>query len=600
MAEKPWLDVIGPQGLRQHGVREQVDLPDGQVVGSLPPVVQVAQLGFAGARHDVGQVQGRGQPRASIEPFSMGPASHRMCHVFEAKYLSTPANPTRGGPVPCAGRLFGGKMTVDSGVTENRSMLHLRERVNVAEEAQVKDTGIEKKQDKARPLVVVADDEASARSGLEALLRDEGFEVVLAEDGATALARVQESAPDILVTDLHMPGMDGVELLRRAREVDPDLIVVLMTAFAEVETAKGARQGAEQYLTKPLQIDELVLVLRRALERRSLRGEATELRARLKDRLRFDNIIGASPAMQEVFDVIEQVARTKASVLITGESGTGKELVAQAIHENSPRAGGPFIKLHCASLAETLLESELFGHEKGSFTGAAGRREGRFKQADGGTLFLDEIGEISPAIQVKLLRFLQEKTFERVGGNETIKVDVRVIAATNRDLASEIGAGKFREDLYYRLNVVNVEMPPLRARPSDLLPLATHFLSRFAKENGKPIEGFSEDAVERITGYRWPGNVRELENVIERAVVLCDSPKLTAKHLPAGVGAAVRGAMRIPGSTMSEIEQYAIVTTLEACGGRTTQAAQMLDISVRKIQVASCTSTGSPSSARQE
>jgi two-component system, NtrC family, response regulator HydG len=438
---------------------------------------------------------------------------------------------------------------------------------------------------KARPLVVVADDEASARSGLGTLLRDEGFDVILTEDGSSALARVQESAPDILVTDLRMPGMDGIELLRRAREAAPELIVVLMTAFAEVETAVRAMQdGAEHYLTKPLQIDELVLVLRRALDRRTLHNEATELRARLKEHLHFDNIVGASPAMQEVFDVVEQVAPTKASVLITGESGTGKELVAQAIHENSPRTSAPFVKLHCASLAETLLESELFGHEKGSFTGAAGRREGRFKQADGGTLFLDEIGEISPSIQVKLLRFLQEKTFERVGGNETVKVDVRIIAATNRDLASEVAAGKFREDLYYRLNVVNIEMPPLRARPSDLLPLATHFLQRFAKENGKRIDGFADDAVERIGGYRWPGNVRELENIIERAVVLCDGAKLTAKHLPAGVSAATRGGMRIPGSTMAEVERHAIVTTLEACGGRTTQAAQMLDISVRKIQ----------------
>jgi two-component system response regulator HydG len=437
----------------------------------------------------------------------------------------------------------------------------------------------------ARPRILVADDEASARSGLETLLRDEGFDVILAEDGASALAKVQEAAPEILVTDLRMPGMDGIELLRHAREVDPSLVVILMTAFAEVETAVRAMQeGAEHYLTKPLQIDELVLVIRRALERRNLRNEATELRARLKDRLRFDKIVGASPAMQEVFNVVEQVAPTRASVLITGESGTGKELVAQAIHENSPRASAPFVKLHCASLAETILESELFGHEKGSFTGAAGRREGRFKQADGGTLFLDEIGEISPAIQVKLLRFLQEKTFERVGGNETLKVDVRIIAATNRDLAAEVASGRFREDLYYRLNVVNIEMPPLRARPSDLLPLATHFLHRFAKENGKRIEGFADDAVERITGYRWPGNVRELENVIERAVVLCDGVKLNAKHLPAGVGAAVRGGMRIPGSTMDEIERHAILTTLEACGGRTTQAAQMLDISVRKIQ----------------
>ncbi len=279
-----------------------------------------------------------------------------------------------------------------------------------------------------------------------------------------------------------------------------------------------------------------------------------------------------------------RVAPSDASVLITGESGTGKELVAQAIHEHSPRANAPFVKLHCAALAETILESELFGHEKGSFTGAVGRREGRFKQADGGTLFLDEIGEISQGIQVKLLRFLQERSFERVGGNETLKVDVRIIAATNRDLAAEVAAGKFREDLYYRLNVVNVEMPPLRARPGDLLPLANHFLQRFAKENGKHIEGFTEDAIERITTYRWPGNVRELENVIERAVVLCHEPQLSAKALPAGIGPTPRGSVRIPGSTMAEIEQHAIVSTLEACGGRTAQAAQMLDVSVRKIQ----------------
>ncbi len=439
--------------------------------------------------------------------------------------------------------------------------------------------------EEARVRIVVADDEASARSGLATLLKQEGFEVVLAEDGESAFARVQETAPDVLVTDLRMPGMDGIELLRRARETDPDLIVVLMTAFAEVETAVRAMQaGAEHYLTKPLQIDELVLVIRRALERRHLKHEATELRARLKDRLRFDAIIGASPAMQEIFNVIEQVAPSRASVLITGESGTGKELVAQAIHEHSPRATAPFVKLHCAALAETILESELFGHEKGSFTGAVGRREGRFKQADGGTLFLDEIGEISPSIQVKLLRFLQERAFERVGGNETLKVDVRIIAATNRDLAGEVAAGKFREDLYYRLNVVNIEVPPLRARPSDLLPLANHFLQRFARENGKRIESFADDALDRITNYRWPGNVRELENVIERAVVMCDGPVLTAKHLPAGVGAVPRGAMRIPGSTLDEIERHAILSTLEACGGRTTAAAQMLDISVRKIQ----------------
>jgi two-component system response regulator HydG len=443
----------------------------------------------------------------------------------------------------------------------------------------------EPKANRPRPRVVVADDEESARTGLGAFLGQEGLDVLLAEDGPAALAHLREAGADILVTDLHMPGMDGIELMRQARALLPELIVVLMTASTGVETAVLAmKEGAEHYLTKPLQLDELMVVLRRALEGRRLRGEATELRARLREKLRFDNIVGSSPAMQAVLDIVAQVGPTKASVLITGESGTGKELVAQAIHQTSPRHAEPFVKLHCASLAETILESELFGHEKGAFTGAQGRREGRFMQADGGTLFLDEIGEISPAIQVKLLRFLQEKTFERVGGNETLKVDVRIIAATNRDLAAEVATGGFREDLFYRLNVVNVEVPPLRARPGDLMPLATHFLKRFAKENGKPIEGFGDDAVKRIMGYRWPGNVRELENVIERAVVLCDGRELTAKHLPEGVGTSGRGGVHIPGSTLEEIERHAILTTLEACGAHTAKAAEMLGMSVRKIQ----------------
>jgi len=473
-------------------------------------------------------------------------------------------------------------MTPDTAPVQRRATHNMRGGAERAPRVIAKD---DIQGEKARLRVVVAEDEDGARGELAILLRHEGFEVVLAEDGAAGFARVQDTAPDVLLTDLRMPGMDGIELLRRAREIDPELIVVLMTAFADVDTAiRAMKEGAEHYLIKPLQIDELVLLVRRAIERRTLKHEAVELRARLKEHLRFDAIIGNSPTMHEVFDVIEQVAPTKASVLITGESGTGKELVAQAIHEGSPRAAAPFVKLHCAALAETILESELFGHEKGAFTGAASRRDGRFKQADGGTLFLDEIGAISPAIQVKLLRFLQERTFERVGGNETIKVDVRIIAATNRDLGADVAAGHFREDLYYRLNVVNVEMPPLRARPSDLLPLATHFLHRFASENGKSVEELSEDAIERILGYRWPGNVRELENVIERSVIMCDGKTLTAKHLPAGLGVLPKGAARIPGSTLGEIERHAILTTLDACGGRTNAAARMLDISVRNIQ----------------
>ena len=432
---------------------------------------------------------------------------------------------------------------------------------------------------------LIVDDEQTNRVALDALLTQEGFGVEQAESGDEALVRLAQGAPDILITDLRMPGMSGVELLERARELYPDLIVLLVTAYADAETGVRAMQaGAEDYLTKPLRIEELLVILDRALERRRLRREASELRARLGEKLSFSNIIGGSTAMQAVFRTIDRVAPTRATVLVTGESGTGKELVAQAIHDRSPRAKAPFIKLHCAALAESLLESELFGHEKGSFTGAAARREGHFKNADGGTLFLDEIGEISPSIQVKLLRFLQERAFERVGGNETVHVDVRIIAATNRNLSTEVAEGRFREDLFYRLNVVNVEMPPLRARPEDLVPLATYFLSQFAKENRKAIEGFAPNAIARIESYSWPGNVRELENVIERSVVLCDGPRVTVEHLPMPTAPTGRTGLRIPGSTLDELERYAILATLEAAGGSTSRAARMLGISVRKIQ----------------
>ncbi|HXI58139.1 MAG TPA: sigma-54 dependent transcriptional regulator, partial [Polyangia bacterium] len=358
-------------------------------------------------------------------------------------------------------------------------------------------------ENKARILVV--DDEANARAALVELLRDEGYLVESAADGFKALGKLEEFAPDLVLTDLKMPGMDGIELLGKVHQHDPDVVVVVMTAFGAVETAVGAmRAGASDYLTKPVNVTELSLVVKREVAQRRLRAEAGQLRERLAERYRFDNIIGNAAPMQEVFKTVAQVASSRASVLLSGESGTGKELIAAAIHQRSGRAKGPFIKLHCAALAESLLESELFGHERGSFTGAAGRRDGRFMQANGGTLFLDEIGEISPAIQVKLLRFLQEHEFERVGGNETIKVDVRVIAATNRDLRQMVADGKFREDLYYRLNVINIVMPALRDRPSDVPVLAAHFLSKFAAENGKPVSGFSSDALTRLTGYAWP------------------------------------------------------------------------------------------------
>jgi DNA-binding NtrC family response regulator len=435
--------------------------------------------------------------------------------------------------------------------------------------------------------VLIVDDEAHARSTLAALLGDEGYDTETSPDAFKALGKAEAFQPDIVLTDLQMPGMTGVELLHKLREQTDDLTVILMTAHGDVRTAVSAmRDGAADYLTKPLDASELSLVVAREMERLRLRREATTLRTRLAEKYSFDSILGSAPAMQAVFKTVAQVAPARASVLLTGESGTGKELVAAALHQRSPRAKGPFVKLHCAALAESVLESELFGHERGSFTGATGRRDGRFAQANGGTLFLDEIGEISPAVQVKLLRFLQEHEFERVGGNETLRVDVRVIAATNRNLKAEVAAGRFREDLYYRLNVINIQLPALRERASDIPLLASHFLRKFAEENAREIPGgFDEEALAALGGYAWPGNVRELENAIERAVVLCNGSRITLGDLPPSLPRArpVEG-LRIPGSSMDEIERHAILTTLEAEGGSTARAAEILGISIRKIQ----------------
>ena len=436
-----------------------------------------------------------------------------------------------------------------------------------------------------RAAVLVVDDEANARRGLKTLLEQEGFEVDVASDGVEALEKLAERPFDVVVTDLKMPRMDGLELLRRSKASDEDLPFIVVTAFGAIDSAIAAmRAGADDYLQKPVQVEELVVCLDAALASRKVRDEVKDLRSRLGGKVQPDSIVGQSAPMQSVFKTVAQVAPTRASVLITGESGTGKELIAQAIHAGSPRKSGPFVKLHCAALAESLLESELFGHEKGSFTGAQGRREGRFKQADGGTLFLDEIGEIPAATQVKLLRFLQERSFERVGSNETVKVDVRVIAATNRRLEEEVRDGRFREDLFYRLNVVSIEMPPLRVRPGDILLLAEHFLRKCSLDNGKTVRGISAPALKRLTDHVWPGNVRELENVIERAVVMCDSNEIQDNDLPTTLGSIALTGVRVPGSTFAEVERHAIVSTLEAVGWSTTRAARMLELSVRTIQ----------------
>jgi DNA-binding NtrC family response regulator len=438
-----------------------------------------------------------------------------------------------------------------------------------------------------RGRILIVDDESNARAALSEILREDGYATETAADGFKALGKLDEFAPDVILTDLKMPGLDGIAFMEKARTAAPGTVFVVMTAFGTISSAVEAmKKGAENYLLKPLDPEALGAVVDRAMEKARLVQEARRLRDRLRERNAFSHIVSADVEMQAVLELVAQVGPSKASVLITGESGTGKELIAEAIHLASPRAKAPFVRLHCAALSESLLESELFGHERGAFTGAVGRREGRFKHADGGTLFLDEIAEVSAAIQVKLLRFLQEKTFERVGGNETLKVDVRIIAATNRDLAAEIKRGTFREDLFYRLNVVTVELPPLRDRRGDIPALASFFLRRYAVENGKTLETFAGDALATLVEYRWPGNVRELENVVERAVVLCDGSQIERKHLPPSVVPSEErgGPPPIPGSTIAELERYAILKTLEACGGSTSKAATVLGVSPRKIQ----------------
>jgi two-component system response regulator HydG len=436
--------------------------------------------------------------------------------------------------------------------------------------------------------VLLVDDEAAARAALKTLLESEGYQIEQAADGVAALERMVELPPDIIITDLDMPGMDGMQLLKELRARGADLPVIVVTSATELSSAVTAmRAGAADYITKPVDFDELNLSISRAIQYRNVRIENENLQRQLREKQGegIQGLLGASPAMQQVYRLTRQVAPSRATVLVTGKSGTGKGELARALHALSPRAGKPFVAVHCAALAESLLESELFGHEKGSFTGAERRRIGRFEQAHEGTLFLDEVGEISPAIQVKLLTVLQERQFERVGGNEPIKVDVRIIAATNRDLVADVAAGRFREDLYYRLNVVHVEMPALRKRGADTLVLAEYFLQRFALENHKTIDGFSDRARTKLRSHRWPGNVRELENAIERAVVLCEGQLIEDEHLPSPSGdVELSDGPPVPGATLAELEKYAILKTLEAVDGSSVRAAELLDISVRTIQ----------------
>ncbi|MDR0719726.1 MAG: sigma-54 dependent transcriptional regulator [Treponema sp.] len=429
--------------------------------------------------------------------------------------------------------------------------------------------------------LLVVDDEKNIREGLADSLKMDGFEVVTAAGGDEAWNRFQKGDIDLVITDLRMPDISGEELLKLIEAETPGVPVIILTGHGTVETAVEAmRAGAWDFLTKPVNLDHLAQIVRRALSNRELFLKHRRLEEELEQQKQFRTMIGSSAPMRRVFDTISRAAPTKASILITGESGVGKELVADAIHELSPRKGKPFIKVHCAALSENLLESELFGHEKGAFTGAVARKRGRFELANEGTLFLDEIGEIEQNIQIKLLRVLQEKAFERVGGEETIETDVRLVAATNKDLKEEIAKGVFREDLYFRLNVVNIHVPPLRERKEDLPLLFAAFLKEFCKDNEKSIEGIEPKARSRLFSYDWPGNVRELRNCIESAVVMARGNYITEDDLPPNITLKnEEPSIRIPlGVTMDESERIIIRSTLKAYKDNKSKAAEVLGI----------------------
>ena len=432
---------------------------------------------------------------------------------------------------------------------------------------------------KAKLLIV--DDEKHIREGLEKALSLDGYDVQLASDGQEAIDKVEEGDVDLVITDLKMPLRSGEELLKDALERYPYLPIIILTGHGTIENAVEAmRNGAYDFITKPLNIDKLSLIVKRALENSSLKRQNRELLNQLKKKYSFEYIIGKSAPMKKVFETIELVAPSRANVLVTGESGTGKEMIADAIHHHSPRREKSYIKVHCAALPESLLESELFGHEKGSFTGAIARKRGRFELANLGTIFLDEIGEISLQTQVKLLRVIQEREFERVGGEERIKVDVRIISASNRNLKDEIERGNFREDLYYRLNVVSIHVPPLRERPDDI-PLMVHkFIEEFSKENNREIEGITNGALQALMSYKWPGNVRELRNVIESIVVLTKARIITEQDLPVGVlSKDEKSSLKIPvGVSLADAEKQLIMFTLEYTGGNKTKASEVLKI----------------------
>ncbi len=440
-----------------------------------------------------------------------------------------------------------------------------------------------------RATVLVVDDETSNLESLQRIFRKEGWEVQTATSGEEALDLLRSEKVNIVVTDLLMPGgMSGTDLLRAARTVAPEAEVVLMTAHGSVETAVEAmKEGAYDFVTKPLKRMSIVKTVRQALDRQALVLENRALRERLKGLEGMAGVVGDSPAFKTAMDLVRQAAPSSAAVLLQGESGTGKEVVGRAIHDLSPRSNGPFVAVNSAAIPEALLESELFGYEKGAFTGATGRREGRFERAHRGTIFLDEVSEMSPGVQAKLLRVLQDGQFERLGGSETLRTDVRVVAATNKDLQVEVEAGRFREDLYYRLAVITVSLPPMRERRGDIPLLAHHFLRRYADQAPRPLKGFSQQAMQALEAYHWPGNVRELENVVHRAVVLSRGDCIDVSELPKEISSAEAPPARellIPvGTPLEEVERRVIHETLRHTSGDKNLAARLLGLSARTI-----------------
>jgi DNA-binding NtrC family response regulator len=439
------------------------------------------------------------------------------------------------------------------------------------------------KTDRQRFTLLVVEDDAANREYLIEALADEGYHLEAAPNGRAGLDRVKQGGIDLVVSDVRMPDLDGLDMLREIKATEPAPHVVIITAFGTIEQATRAiKLGAYDYITKPFEMDDLLHLVDRALDERGLRQEVARLRREVEKPYRFENIIGKSRLMHEVFEMIRRLSSSSASVLVTGESGTGKELVARAIHFQSPRKAREFMAINCAAIPDTLLESELFGYKRGAFTDAHRDHDGLFMKAQGGTVFLDEIAELSPALQAKLLRVLQEKEIRPLGATKNERVDVRVVAATNRDLEERMRSGQFREDLYYRLNVIHIGLPPLRERAEDILPLAEHFLSAEAERATKRVAGFTQSAVKTLLGYAWPGNVRELENVIQRAVALAEGERIGVEDLPQQVrerkGADVLAGAIARGLTLAEIEREYITRVLAAEGGNKTRAAQRLGL----------------------